>query len=136
MIRDPNSIHFPQVQIRLVAAVSQLSVLIITAAPEDTVCINIIMIPCRGTVSDILLHDPKRAAYLQILRPADIECRQILFFLCIALRRHILCGVCRISCGFRILYRHRTSLCQQYQCHHSTQFHRQRRQLPRGLTAF
>ena len=135
MIRDPSRIHFPQVQIRLVAAVSQLSVLIITAAPEDTVCINIIMIPCRGTVCDILLLDSKWTAYLQILRPTDIECRQIRF-LRITLRRHILCGVCRISCGFRILYRHRTSLCQQYQCHHSTQFHRQRRQLPRGLTAF
>ena len=112
MIRDPGRIHFPQVQIRLVAAVSQLSVLIITAAPEDTICINIIMIPCRGTVCDILLLDPKRTAYLQILRPTDIECRQILFFLCIALRRHTVSSLsCGISC-LRLLLRYGTFLCQ------------------------
>ena len=136
MIRDPNRIKFSKVQIRLVTTVSQLPVLIVAAAPEDTVFINVIMIPCRGAVGDILFLDPKRTAHLQILRPADIEYRQICFFRYITLRRYILRGVCGIPCGFRILCSHRATLCQQYQCHHDTQLHCQRCKLSCGLAAF
>ena len=132
MICNPYIIKLPLVKVCLVTACSQLTILIITVPPENTIIINIIMIIGSDPLSDIIVFNTKRTGSLQFLCLLYVNCWQILFlylscfFRCHHFRKVFLC----------FLRRNHTFLCEQYQRCNDTQFHCQRRKLPCGLTAF
>ena len=132
MICNPHIIKLPLVKIRLVTACSQLTILIITAPPENTIIINIITIIGSDPLSDIIVFNTKRTGSLQFLCLLYVNCWQILFlylscfFRCHHFREVFLC----------FLRRNHTFLCEQYQCCNDTQLHCQRCKLPSGLTSF
>lgn len=70
MICNPHIIKLPLVKIRLVTACSQLTILIITVPPENTIIINIIMIIGSDPLSDIIVFNTKKDWELAVPLPA------------------------------------------------------------------